>query len=255
MSGRRRKEFCVERLSAEQAVEALVHEYYKLVFHTIYGLTNNWEESQDLTQDTFQQALKGIDAARANSGSQFHAKAWLLRIALNTVRMQRRRRVLFRFIPFSSLQERKQDEAESDTNAETISTQALPVQPIGYGATRGADDPADTVAEQEAVRRTVAKLPEALRTCLLLSIIGGLSTAEIASMLDLQEAAVRQRLARARKQFQQVYRYESGEELATPIQTDPEQPAHSRTSTDRQTAPDRSQRLTFQSPTIRSSYV
>src|SRR5205807_5428428 len=83
-----RKECRVDIMPADQAVEALIHEYYKLVFHTIYGLTGNWEESQDLTQDTFLQALKGIDAARATSGTHFHAKAWLLRIALNTVRMQ-----------------------------------------------------------------------------------------------------------------------------------------------------------------------
>ena len=37
-------------------------------------MTGNWEESQDLTQDTFHQALKGIDAARAASGSQFREK-------------------------------------------------------------------------------------------------------------------------------------------------------------------------------------
>jgi len=52
-----------------------------------------------------------------------------------------------------------------------------------------------------------------MRICLLLSIIGGLSTAEIADALIMKEAAVRQRLVRARKQFQQIYAYESGEEL------------------------------------------
>ena len=87
-------------MPAAQAVESLVNEYGKLVFQTIYGLTGDWEESQDLTQDTFHQALKTIDAARAKSGVQFHAKAWLLQIALNTVRMQRRRRSIF---PWSRL--------------------------------------------------------------------------------------------------------------------------------------------------------
>src|SRR6266702_4137707 len=89
---------------AAGAVEALIQEYGKLVFHTIYGLTGDWEESQDLTQDTFHQALKSIDAARAKSGAQFHAKAWLLQIAVNTVRMQHRRNSLFRFIPFSRME-------------------------------------------------------------------------------------------------------------------------------------------------------
>jgi len=189
-------------MPAARLIEALIHEYAKLVFHTIYGLTGDWEESQDLTQDTFHQALQGIDAARAASGERFHAKAWLLRIALNTVRMQQRRRNILRFIPFSHLYEGKQ-EAESE---------AAPIQSTWCGVAESAD-PGELIAEQDAIRRTIAKMPEALRVCLLLSIVGGLSTAEIASMLDLKEAAVRQRLARARKQFQQLYTYESGEEL------------------------------------------
>src|SRR5215472_18818148 len=105
-------------MPAAQALEALIHEYGKLVFHTIYAMTGDWEESQDLTQDTFHQALKALDAARAASGAQFHAKAWLLRIALNTVRMQRRRRNLFRFIPFSLMQgERREQANEAETDA------------------------------------------------------------------------------------------------------------------------------------------
>jgi len=70
------------------------------------------------------------------------------------------------------------------------------------------------VAERDAVQRTLAHLPETLRECLLLSIIGSFSTGEIAHMLDLQEAAVRQRLVRARKQFQQLYALESGEQIS-----------------------------------------
>jgi RNA polymerase sigma-70 factor (ECF subfamily) len=198
----------VDTIPAAQALEALIHEYGKLVFHTIYAMTGDWEESQDLTQDTFQQALKGLDSARAASGASFQAKAWLLRIALNTVRMQRRRSNLLRFIPFSRVHEGREQEAER----RTLNEQALPVQPGGYGAT-AQDDPAELIAEQDAVQRTLAKLPETMRICLLLSIIGGLSTAEIADALMMKEAAVRQRLVRARKQFQQIYAYESGEEV------------------------------------------
>ena len=130
-------------IPADQAVEELIQQYYKLVFHTIYGMTGNWEESQDLTQDTFHQALKAIDAARTASGNQFREKAWLLRIALNTVRMQRRRHNLFRFIPFSSMQTRRQTEKafEGETDSDTLNERAAAVQPAGYGAA-AADDPA-----------------------------------------------------------------------------------------------------------------
>ncbi len=204
-------------LPANQAVEALVSEYYKLIFHTIYGLVGNWDESQDLTQDTFLQALKGIDAARAATGEQFHAKAWLLRIALNTVRMQRRRRALFRFIPFSSFQERKGPESSADTEKheselEVLHAQAAPLQPQGYGV-HHSDDPAEVIAERDRVRRVLAQIPEPLRKCLLLSIIAGLSTSQIADLLEIREDAVRQRLSRARQQFRQVYEYESKEYL------------------------------------------
>jgi|SRR5579885_86989 RNA polymerase sigma factor (sigma-70 family) len=203
-------------MPAAQAVELLIQEYGKLVFHTIYALTGDWEESQDLTQDTFHQALKAIDAARADCearGEQFHARAWLLRIALNTVRMQRRRRSLFRFIPFSSMRRaRTEYTGNEEGEDEALQTEAAPVQPVGYGAT-GSDDPARSVAERDAVQRTMARLSEPLRVCLLLSVVGDFSTAEIAEMLALQEAAVRQRLARARKQFQQLYALESGEQL------------------------------------------
>lgn len=220
----------MDTLSAAQAVEALIQEYGKLVFHTIYSLTGDWEESQDLTQDTFHQAFKAIDAARAKSGEHFQAKAWLLHIALNTVLMQRRRRSLFRFIPLSRMQKR---ETETDEQAATytealdiLNERAAVVQPGGYGITESSDLETQ-VAEQDAVRRTLAQLSEPLRLCLVLSIIGQFSTSEIAKMLHLEEPAVRQRLARARKQFQQAYRLEGGEEIydqcATPSAPQPSQ--------------------------------
>ena len=47
------------------------------------------------------------------------------------------------------------------------------------------------VAERKVIRHTLAQLPEALRTPLLLSLVGGLSSSEIAALLEVGEAAVR----------------------------------------------------------------
>ncbi len=251
----------MDTVPAAQAVEELVHQYYKLVFHTIYGLTNSWEESQDLTQDTFQQALKGIDAARGSSGGHFHAKAWLLRIALNTVRMQRRRQAIFSFVPFSNLRTKREQDTDGHAEgklSDILYEQASPVQPGGYGTGR-TEDPADFIAEQDAVQRTMAKLPEALRICLLLSIVAGLNSNEIASLLDIKEAAVRQRIARARKQFQQTYEQESGEEIfdTTAHKLHNKTRPGGKESTRQQTSQDTSQRLSLmaQPLTMRRSYV
>ena len=204
----------MDNLSAAQAVEKLIQEYGKLVFHTIYGLTGDREGSQDLTQDTFLQALKSIDAARAKSGHYFHAKAWLMQIALNTVRMQRRRASLFRFIPFSRMEKPHNEGGQTSSSASTdiIDAEAAPVQPAGFGANVQADLE-NMTAERDAVERAVQKISAPLRECLLLSIVGQFSTAEIARMLDIEEATVRQRLARARKQFQQTYAQVGGEEI------------------------------------------
>ena len=204
----------MDNLSAAQAVEKLIQEYGKLVFHTIYGLTGDREESQDLTQDTFLQALKSIDAARAKSGPHFHAKAWLMQIALNAVRMQRRRASLFRFIPFSRMEKPRNEDGQSSASATTdiIDAEAAPVQPAGYGANVQVDLESMT-AERDAVQCAIQEISPPLRECLLLSIVGQFSTAEIARMLDIEEAAVRQRLARARKQFQQIYAQVGDEEL------------------------------------------
>jgi len=198
----------IETMSAAQAVEALIHDYGRLVFQVIYGLTGDWQESQDLTQDTFLQALRAIEAARQASGTHFHAKAWLLQIAVNTVRMQCRRRSLVCFVPFSSLHGEEQEETEIEREG----PRPAAVQPAGYGMA-AAQDPADLVAEREAVGHAMAGLPETLRLCLLLSVVGGLSSHEIARALHLGEAAVRQRLTRARKQFQRLYLLESGEAI------------------------------------------
>ncbi len=206
----KKAQMSIDTMSRAQAVEALIHNYGRLVFHVIYGLTGDWQESQDLTQDTFLQAFRAIEAARQASGAHFHAKAWLLQIAVNTVRMQRRRRSLVRFVLFSSLYEERQEESD----AEWVGERPAPVQPAGYGMRGAEEDPAEIIAERDVVRRTMTQLPETLRLCLLLSVVGGLSSREIARLLDLGEAAVRQRLARARKLFQRLYLQESGEVIA-----------------------------------------
>lgn len=198
----------IDTMPAAQAVEKLIADYGKLVFHVILGMTSDWDESQDLTQDTFVQALRAIDAARQASGAHFHAKAWLLQVAVNMVRMSRRRRGSVRVVPFSSLRQEEQEE----TGIENVGERAAPVQPAGFGM-GVMQDPADLIAERDAVQRAIARLPEAPRLCLLLSVVGGLSSHEIAQVLDLNEAAVRQRLSRARRLFQQLYLLESGEAL------------------------------------------
>ena len=62
----------IEIQSATQTTEALIHQYGRLVFRVIYGLTGDWHESQDLTQDTFVQAFKQPEEQqRAEDGHRY----------------------------------------------------------------------------------------------------------------------------------------------------------------------------------------
>jgi len=200
----------VDTLPAAEAVEQLVNQYGKLVFHVIFGLVGDWYTSEDLTQDTFLHALRAIDAARAASGAHFQAKAWLLRIAMNTVRMHRRRCRLVQFVPFSQL-------APEEASPDVINEAAAPVQPGGYSTTEGGGDPATLIAERDAVGRTLAGLPDPLRVPLLLSVVGGFTSEEIARILGLGETAIRQRLSRARRQFKERYAAACGEVVCDPV--------------------------------------
>ncbi len=200
----------METLSAAEAVEQLIRAYGRLVFHLIVGMIHDWHESEDLTQEVFLSAFRGIDAARTARGVQFQAKAWLLHITVNTVRMYRRRQRLMHFVPFSQME-------TAQAGVDVISELAAPVQPGGYCTLEGGGDPASLVAERDAARRALAGLPDPLRVPLLLSVVGGLPSAEIAHILGLGEVAVRQRLSRARRQFQARYAGQSGEVGGDPV--------------------------------------
>lgn len=192
----------METSAAAQATESLIQDYGKLVFHVIYGLTNHWQESEDLTQETFLQAFRGIEAARAASGTQFQAKAWLVRIAINTVRMQRRRHRSLRFLPFADLQAGRQ----ANESREEVPAAA-------YEEIQDADNLETLIAERDTVQRCMDQLPETLRAPLLLSVVAGFSQRELAAILSLSEATLRQRLSRARKAFQRLYAQECGEHI------------------------------------------
>src|SRR5260370_5481206 len=120
-----------------------------------------------------------------------------MQIAANTARMALRRRRLVRFVPFAAL--RKEEQEEHD--GELVGERPTPVQPAGYGMTSAVQDPADLLAECDAVQRAMAQLPETLRLCLVLSIIGGTPPAQNSPALRLREAAGGHGLLRVRTPF------------------------------------------------------
>jgi predicted RNA polymerase sigma factor len=110
--------------------------------------------------------------------------------------------------------------------------QATPVA-LSASLHQVAQDPAILVAERDLVQRCLGRLPETLRVPLLLSIVAGFSSREIAGMLTLREATVRQRLARSRKLFERFYGLETG----LPLRQAAARPRASRTRMHAQRSP------------------
>lgn len=150
------------------------------VYRYLYRLTGERETAEDLTQETFLQAIR--DRRRLTEAPP-NEIAWLFRIATNRATDHFRRRRRIAWLPFVA-------ERHGGSTA----------------------DAAERLAEQEDVLRALRRLTPESAAMLLLKDGEGFSSQEIAAMLGQSYEAVRKRLARARESFRLEYLRLKGEE-------------------------------------------
>ena len=143
--------------------ETVVRAYANDVFRYLYWLCRDRSLAEDLSQETFARAW----AAWEDQRDEKALKAWLFTIARNE---------------HARTYERKRLDVDAEADLDQV-------------VSRTAVDPALGLD----VRRAFALLPEAYREPLLLQVLGGLSSAEIAASLESTEDAVNMRLSRARR--------------------------------------------------------
>lgn len=149
---------------AETAAFAVLYRRYldRVYAYAFYQLGDH-HDAEDATERTFLAALAALPGFR-DEGSSF--RAWLFRIAHNTVANVHRARSRRRSVPLPD---------EFDRAAPNA-------------------DPASLVAraeEQRRVLRAIAGLPEDRRQVILLRFVDGLSIREIGEVLDRSAGAVR----------------------------------------------------------------
>ncbi|MDF2629207.1 MAG: polymerase sigma factor [Symbiobacteriaceae bacterium] len=154
--------------------------YAGRVYRYLLRLTGERETAEDLTQETFLQAIRDLRRAPEPPSNE---AAWLFRIATNRATDLFRRRRRIAWLPFFA--ER-------------------------HGGI--ASDASEHMAEQDLVLRALRRLPPDTAAMLLLKDGEGFSTPEIAEMLGQNYEAVRKRLARARETFRVAYLRLKGEE-------------------------------------------
>lgn len=176
------------RLAAgkESALGDLMERHGEKLFNYLIRCLQNQEEAADLAQETFVRVYQNRD--RFNSKQRF--STWIYAIATNLVRDRYRWRT-------------RHPEVLVDHTADSPKTNfADQIRE----ASSNPSEMAQAAELAEAVRGAVAKLPEELRTPLILAEYEEKSQAEIAAILDCSVKAVETRIYRARKQLRDLLR-------------------------------------------------
>lgn len=164
------------------AFEALLGRYEARVYRLARRLTGDDADAQDVLQDAFLQVYRKLGSFRGES----RFSTWLYRIATNAALMQRRGR---KRRPTESLEAYL---PRFDDNGVHLGESAA------LQAASQADELLDRRLLAEKAQEGVARLPDLYRAAFVLRDLQELSTAEVAELLGLDPATVRQRVHRAR---------------------------------------------------------
>ena len=162
------------RRGDEEAYEKLVVEHQKLVYNLALKITGDREDALDVSQDVFLKAYLNLRSFREDS----RLSVWLYRLTHNAcmdhIRKTRGKNVV-------SLNQGEEGEA--------------------YDVPDPSPLPYDIAERREVSRRVweaIGKLPEDKREVLIMREITGMTYAEIASALGVEEGTVKSRLSRSR---------------------------------------------------------
>ncbi len=157
------------RKGNREAFDALIELHGRSVLRCAEGIVGGGAEAEDLVQEALLQAFRRLETF--TTGTNF--RAWLLKIAYRTCLHARRKKAVARATdPEQLTQVAARPEIRSDGELD------------------------------EAVRETIAALPQEQRTVVLLRFVEELSHAEIAQITESEIATVRWRLFQARQTLQ-----------------------------------------------------
>jgi RNA polymerase sigma-70 factor, ECF subfamily len=161
----------------------------KRVIHKIYQITNNWQDAEDVLQESLMRAFVHLHTYECRASFS----TWLTRIAINTALMLLRKK---KGVLRSAIDSTLDDFAQSEK----------------WELRDHRDNPEQHFARQERasmIRGAMLRLRPESRRVLELQQAGELSTKEIAQSLGISEPAVKSRLLRARIALREFVQSES----------------------------------------------
>jgi RNA polymerase sigma factor (sigma-70 family) len=164
------------------AYDELVRRYQERVYATIYHMTSNHEDANDLAQDAFIKAFQAIKSFKG--GSSFYT--WVYRIAVNkTINFLKQRKnrsaMSLNDLDFN---------AENDPDLVALISDKTPRRDAALSEL------------QKKLNEAMQKLSEQHRLVVTLHDVQGLAHEEIAEIMDCNVGTVRSRLFYARQQLQ-----------------------------------------------------
>src|SRR5580692_9549024 len=165
-----------------QAYDELVKRYQERIYATIYHMTSNHEDANDLAQETFIKAFQALKSFKG--GSSFYT--WVYRIAVNkTINFLKQRKnraqMSLNDLDFN---------AEHDPDLVALISDKTPRRDAGLAEL------------QEKLNEAMQKLSDFHRLVVTLHDVQGMSHEEIAKIMDCNIGTVRSRLFYARQQLQ-----------------------------------------------------
>ncbi len=165
-----------------RAYDELVRRYQERIYATIYHMTANHEDANDLAQEAFIKAFHALKSFKG--GSSFYT--WVYRIAVNkTINFLKQRKNKAQM----SLDDLDLN-AEHDPDMVALVSEKTPRREISLSEL------------QEKLNAALQKLSESHRMVVTLHDVQGLSHEEIARIMDCNIGTVRSRLFYARQQLQ-----------------------------------------------------
>ena len=156
------------------AFRYLVERYQDIVFGTAFNMTRNRALAEELAQEAFLSAWRGIRSFRR--GRPF--KPWLMRILVNTVMAHRRRRAV-ETTPIEGSEVEEEADAERPENV------------------------AESRSEQQALQSAIGELSPDHRQVVVLRYFAEMTVPELARTAGLTEGTVKSRLYRAHQALRQ----------------------------------------------------
>src|ERR1700730_8442939 len=157
----------------QDAFAQLVQQHQRRVFNLVYRMLQQYEEANEVTQETFLAAWQGLPSFRGDA----RFSTWLYRIAYNCALKQ--------------LEQRKRDRAiQAGVQAQQVMASASQQECV--------DAQVESHARQALIREQLSNLPAKYRIVLVLRHLQDMTYEEMAEILTMPIGTIKTHLFRAR---------------------------------------------------------